>query len=40
VTAQQRRNRPRQDDERDSTVDELVEILARDEGTAPDAHES
>jgi len=40
VTAQQRRNRPRRDDEVRLDIDELVEILARDEGTARDAHES
>ena len=34
VTAQQRRNRPRRDDEVRLDIDELVEILARDEGTA------
>jgi len=40
VTAQQRRNRPRADDDVRLDIDELVEILARDEGTARDAHES
>ncbi len=34
LTPQQRRNRPRQDDELRLDIDELVEVLARDEGTA------
>ena len=33
LTAQQRRNRPRRDDDVRLDIDELVEILARDEGT-------
>ena len=33
LTAQQRRNRPRKDDEVRLDIDELIEILARDEGT-------
>jgi hypothetical protein len=40
LTAQQRRNRPRQDDEVRLDTDELVEILAGDEGTESAARES
>ncbi len=40
LTAQQRRNRPRHDDEVRLDTDELVEILARDEGTESAARES
>ena len=40
LTAQQRRNRPRRDDEVRLDIDELVEVLARDEGTASIAPES
>ena len=39
LTAQQRRNRPRRDEVR-LDIDELVEVLARDEGTASAAGES
>lgn len=39
VTAQQRRNRPRRDDEARLDIGELVEVLARDEGTASAARE-
>ncbi len=40
LTAQQRRNRPRQDDDVRLDIDELVEILARDEGTESATRES